>query len=305
MTSPSPSIYGLRNLIVDADSTPIGGGKIGALTINHNEKKSFKEWDDETIDDLSHTINLMLKIYAQANIHNVLIFGKQDGENFKFSLVPYPKCNWQEKILGLFYAIFGRAALKEEQLQETRKFFAEQVNVAEKLPPLKQVEIKKETKINDPFCQDSAAIDRQKFGEDENGIHVLYDHRPKGRTKEDPHFLIVPPKEQGHLIEQVEVQESKLIDQRTDMLFTMHKCANLLAQENFKTILFLERNGPQLQGLTHKTGHVIGVKDFPTTWPAKILTFFRLLCPSLLSAEALKAKVESYKTKWTNLTEKV
>ena len=102
------------------------------------------------------------------------------------------------------------------------------------------------------------------FGDER--YHLLHDKNPKGATKEDPHFLIVPEGDSGHC----DGSQASL-QKRLDMLKTAQKAMQFLQDEGFATLLYLERNGPHLQGVKHKHTHVQGIKAFPEGFFAKLI----------------------------------
>jgi hypothetical protein len=121
-------VYRLNRLEVKVDLSPMGGyrGKVGTLTINHMQHKQLTEWSHQDLQDLARLTQTILHIQEQAGVHNTLIFARQDQRQFKLSLVPYPKCNWIEKIQGFIHVIFGSPTLKEKQAQEIFQFYQTQ-----------------------------------------------------------------------------------------------------------------------------------------------------------------------------------
>lgn len=110
----------------------------------------------------------------------------------------------------------------------------------------------------------------------------MHDKRPRGASAKDPHFLIVPDGESGHY-------EGSNFD--TDKRFHMLKIAQqamqiLLNENKFKTFLFLERNGKDLQGVKHQHDHVIGIQHFPDTFLEKMqVLFYQIRTPTLSNLE--------------------
>lgn len=282
-------VYRSGNLLVEVDKDPIGGyrGKAGALKIEHIEHKFLTKWNADDLNRLAEVIQKILGIYNQANIQNVLIFAKQEEHQFKFCLIPYPKCNWIEKIEGLVHVIFGGKALSLKQKSEIASFY--QCKFLSETPS-KDVPCARSGR--DVFCNPSL-IQRQLIANismENKTYHLLYHNRPKGRTSEDPHLLVIPKGEEGHCH-----KANQLTKQRFHMLLIIQKALDVLLKEGNKTVLYLERNGGKLQGVLHKHAHAIGIRSFPQTFFEKIKALLRLLWPASLPAHVLKERVHHYK----------
>jgi hypothetical protein len=196
-------LYEYEQLQVKVDLNPIGGyrGKVGTLTISRKDHEIFTRWEDQDLQSLANITQTILKIQENANVHNTLIFAREDRDgNFKLSFVPYPKCNWIEKIQGLVHVIFGGPSLKRKQVEEITNFYQAAFNSFDNQSI---IESKGEHRQGQPdaFCR-SEVIEKQRvkqlsFG-DNNTYDVLYDNRPRGVTAKDPHLLIVPQSDNGH-----------------------------------------------------------------------------------------------------------
>lgn len=285
-------IYNSGSLNIEVDKTPIGGfrGKIGALSVTHESGMIFTEWSHFTLLTLSHLIQKILKINEEAGIQNTLIYARQDCYNqFKLSLIPYPKCNWIEKIQGAVHAIFGSPVLKQKQIEEIESFYNE------KLTQDYLFDSRPTQNKNDAFCR-AEVIERQKIAQIINDdpagrrtYDLLFDNRPKGATKSDPHLLVVPSGSFGH-VDGSNVSST----QRYCMLNIVQTAMRIFLQEKHSTVLYLERNGSKLQGVQHKHSHAIGIKNFPKTFCQKLWCLFRLVWPSALSMENLKSRIRHY-----------
>ncbi len=280
-------VFQLNNLEVLVDPTPIGGnrGKVGTLTIGHKEHKVFTEWTEDDLKTLARLTQQTLKIHEDAHVHNTLIYGRQDKDKpFKMSFVPYPKCNWIEKIRGLIHVIFGSPALQQKQVDEISAFYHNQFRENFELAAQEV----REVKMQDPFCKpeviEKQLIFNSRFSEGEENFEydLLHDHCPKGRTKQDPHFLIVPQGDRAH-----EDGSQVSQKQRLHLFQITQKAMRVLDLEQYPTFLYLERNGSQLQGVQHKHSHVMGIKKFPESSYEKGIAFIRQLWPSRLSKEEL------------------
>lgn len=119
--------------------------------------------------------------------------------------------------------------------------------------------------------------------------HILHDNRPKGATAQDPHLLIVPKGNSGHC------DGSKIPSGKRFHLFKIAQTAmKVLQGAGYSTLLYLERNGTKLQGVQHKTGHVMGIRQFPKSLLAKLWALMRQAYPSTLSAQNLKERIRHY-----------
>jgi diadenosine tetraphosphate (Ap4A) HIT family hydrolase len=295
------TIYQLNQFEVKVDVNPIGGyrGKIGALSICHIDKKVMTDWNLNDLQDVAKLMQTILKIQENNNVHNTLIFARQDKNcEFKLSLVPYPKCNWFEKIQGLIHVIFGCPTLKEHHLKVISQFYETQFAQKVEIPYVKSKPLDGKP---DAFCKPNV-IESQKIADLTSSVdsyYLLYDKRPKGASKDDPHFLMVPKGEGGHC-DGSEVPE----DKRFDMLLTVQKAMNIFLEEGFSTLLYLERNGSQLQGVKHKHSHVQGIKEFPKSFFAKLMVLIRQIFPSALSEQDLKNRIQHYQVKWETYRDK-
>lgn len=297
-------IHRLNNLEVTVDAQPIGGyrGKVGTLNVGHKDKLVFTDWSENDLRNLAELTRLVLKIQETAHVNNTLIFGKKDGVgDFKLSFVPYPRCNWIEKMQGIIHVIFGTSALKVEQTTEITQFYQAQFS-PDKLPafPVQEGE-KAEGKIEarkiDAFCRPEV-IEKQKITDIPTGngnIHLLHDNRPKGATSTDPHLLIIPEGNSGHCD-----GSGVPVEKRFQMLKIVQKAMEIFQKLGFRTFLYLERNGENLQGVKHKHSHVQGIQQFPRTFFAKILVLLRLLYTPALSSKALTAAITRYQNQQWN-----
>jgi hypothetical protein len=294
-------IYQLNQFELKVDATPIGGyrGKIGALSICHIDKKVMTDWSQDELQDVAELMQTILKIQENNNVRNTLIFARQDKEGeFKLSLVPYPKCNWYEKIQGLIHVIFGCPTFKEHHVKVIAQFYETQFAQKVDIPDVKSKPLDGKP---DAFCKPNV-IERQKIT-DLKGVvdsyHLLYDNRPKGATKDDPHFLMVPKGDIGHF-DGSEVSKCN----RFEMLVTVQKAMKIFLEEGFSTLLYLERNGSQLQGVKHKHSHVQGIKEFPKSFFAKLKVLIRQIFPSALPEQDLKNRIQHYQVKWETYRDK-
>lgn len=284
-------LYQTEHLTISTDTHPIGGfrGKEGTLQIEHKDRKHFTEWDPNELKELSHIIQKTISIYQQANIHNILIFAKQDGSQTKFNLIPYPRCNWLEKIQGSIHAIFGGLALSHIEQQQVSSFFSEKfANAEDSLPQ----ELQKPQQIKpDVFCNPSI-IQKQLITDislDGKIYHLMHDITPKGRILHDPHLLIVPDEHEGHL-----QNSDELAHQRLQLLTIAQRATQILLNEGSETVLLIERIGSKLQGVQHTHVHAIGIDEFPKTFVEKCKALFRLTLPSKLSSEQLQDRIFHY-----------
>lgn len=230
-------------------------------------------------------------IHEQQGIINTLVFAKQEKGHFSMNFVPYPRCNLIEKCEGTWHTLFGGPSLSQEQINKIKNFYERSLNnlftslfnghvstsqAAVVTTDQKKANEKKSVQKTDPFCRQEV-IDKQKildypnYGRESRGYTVLYDSIPKGNSKDDPHFLVVPNKEIGH------VDGSRVSpDQRKEMLEITQKVMKVI--DNFKTILYLERNGSQLRGVQHQHLNIIGIQSFPHTTFQKVAAVIRQLC---------------------------
>lgn len=283
-------VYGLGQLEVVVDLNPIGGyrGKVGSLAIHHVEHKVFTDWDEEDLLNLAKLERMVLFVQEQANVRNSLIFGRQDGEKeFNLKLVPYPKCNWIEKIQGLLHVIFGTPSLSEKQAEEIALFYQDQLDEEAEIPFT--LDAQRDGKP-DAFCRDDVINDQRikDISFESNRYHLLHDKWPKGASADDPHFLIVAEGDSGHC-DGSKVDEEK----RFEMLKIAQKAMQILLQEQkYSTFLFLERNGEHLQGVQHKHDHVIGIQHFPATFLEKMKALLRQIFAPALSH--LENRIQHY-----------
>lgn len=283
----------LNHLQVQVDILPIGGfrGKVGSLIIQHVDYAVFTDWSDDDLKDLAELIQRILKIQEDAQVTNCLIFAKQQAHDFKLSLVPYPKCDWMEKVMGAIHVIFGSPQLDQKQMDEIRDFYQGSLSQKLELP----AELPPEQKQTDAFCKPEIIhkqqiahltfeVEKETFAYD-----LLHDNRPKGPSINDPHLLIVPEGISGH-----KDGSSVKIEQRFHMLQTVRKAMKIFLQESYSTLLFLERNGSQLQGVQHKHSHAMGISEFPQSFFQKICALLRLVWSSALSQDELAKKITHY-----------
>jgi diadenosine tetraphosphate (Ap4A) HIT family hydrolase len=294
LTPPVPNIQvRYDNLIIEVDPQPIGGyrGPVGTLSITHEQKKSFTDWTAEDLHNLAYLTNALLYHFEKRNVVNTLVYARQDGAgNFKLSLVPYPKCNWIEKIQGMIHVIFGSPALNPTQIAEVTQTFKSFGSYDR--PPEQTLAAPQQ----DAFCREEV-IKKQKIVSLED-YYILHDNRPRGATKDDPHLLIVPSAVNGH------VDGSGVpLEQRENMFKIAQKTMQvLLDQKKFSTFLFLERCGTQLRGVPHQHMHVIGIQQFPATLLEKVKVICRqvwVMITPALSVEELKTRIAAFSSaKW-------
>lgn len=287
-----PSFQGrYHNLIIEVDPQPIGGyrGQVGTLSITHENKKNFIDWTAVDLHNLAHLTNAILWHFEKENVFDTLMYARQEGAgNFKLSLVPYPKCNWIEKIQGMIHVIFGSPTLNTTQIEEVTKTL-KSLGSFNQLPSLSRTPAEHDQP--DAFCR-AEVIDKQKIATVWD-YDILHDNRPRGATKDDPHLLIVPPGVNGH------VDGSGVpLEQRKSMLTIAQKTMQVLLEQNkFSTFLLLERNGAQLRGVPHQHMHVIGIQQFPTTFLEKVKVICRqvwAVIASPLSVEELKTRIAAF-----------
>jgi len=291
--------HGNLNLVVSR--TPLGGyrGEIGTLSVNYHSGLPFTSWDKEDLKNLAQLTQKVLRIHENHQIHNTLIYGKQNSNGFTVEFVPYPKCDWKEKIQGAFHAVFGGASLSDNELDAITAFYQSQNDFSEAEETESEEgedfsELKPLVDKPDPFCRPEV-INRQQVESRETlrgNYDILCDNCPKGASQSDPHILIVPEGATGH-IDGSEVS----IEMRTEMLQMVQQAMQVFLEEGYTTLLYLERNGEKLQGVKHKHSHAIGIEKFPETFCAKLMSFFRLAWPAKLSETDLKDRVQHYKLK--------
>ncbi len=296
------------DLQVFVNSSPIGGfrGKAGTIEIRHREGgKKFQKWSSENLESLARLYHQILTIHERQRIINTLVFGKEENGQFSMSFVPYPRCDFIEKYQGTFHTLFGPPSLTNQQMEEIKIFYEECFSDSSFSDPhpsptkKKREEPKKEKRI-DPFCKEEV-IKKQEIltypaWNEEYRYTVLFDHIPKGATRNDPHFLVVPQGNRGHV-------DGSLVplNQRKDMLEIAQKVMRSLPPL-FETLLYLERNGAQLRGVQHRHIHVIGIQSFPKTLLQKIVALVRQLFllwfPFLmtLSSRELQERIDCYRT---------
>lgn len=284
------SVYQKNNLEVNVDDTPIGGyrGSIGTLTIHHVDRKVYTDWEQEDLQDLAELIQTILKIQESHAIHNTLIMARQEErQEFKLSLVPYPKCNISEKIQGFWHFVFGVSQLPNDQLQEIQTFYNKEFKRNWDQDHLPESGVQ----LADAFCTDQIIKDQRIVHKDLSDRHydILQDNRPRIVQEGDAHILIVPTGESGH-------QEGSQVsvEQRVDMLMLIQKTMNNFLRQDFKTLLFLERNGPQLRSLPHKHAHVHGIQTFPQSFWEKIRFALSQIFVKKLSSNELEKRIEMY-----------
>lgn len=280
-----------HNLIIEVEPQPIGGyrGRVGTLSITHEAKKNFTDWTEDDLHNLAHLTHAILWHFEKENVINTLVYAKQNStDNFKLSLVPYPKCNWIEKIQGMIHVIFGSPTLNTTQIEEITQ-------TLKSLGSFDQLPIPTPPSVlhdkPDAFCR-REVIDNQKIATVWD-YDILHDNRPRGATKDDPHLLIVPPGTNGHVdgagVPPIQRENMFKIAQKTMQV--------LLEQNKFSTFLLLERNGAQLRGVPHQHMHVIGIQQFPATLLEKVKVIFRqvwvMIAPPL-SVEELKARIAAF-----------
>ncbi len=274
------------NLQVRADLHPIGGyrGQIGALTISHRIEGRFTEWSEDDIHNLAHLTNRILKIMEKALVTNVLIYGRQDGKSFTFHIVPYPKCNWYEKIKGAVDFVFGANKLKNSELREVERYY--ESRILDDFPFVPHASTSKE---GDVFCREEA-IRKQLVVElslpSGRRYNILHDNRHKGVTKKDPHLLIVPKGKSGH-VDGALVPEG----QRFEMFTLAKKAMNAFAKRGSNFLYYVERNGAKLQGVHHKNAHAMGVYQLPKTFFQKCFLLMKLFFAPRLNDAELKVRI--------------
>lgn len=288
------SVYKLKELEVKVDLHPIGGyrGKAGILTIDHVQHKVFTDWNAEDLETLAQLTQLILKIHEEAQVHNTLIFARQDQgndkEQFKLSLIPYPKCHWIEKIQGFIHIIFGSPSLTKVQAQEIAEFYQTKFLQKRMIP---EADGEHREGKPDPFCRPEVIENQKiidlKFGKQH--YHLLHDNRPRGNHIQDPHFLVIPAGDQGHCD-----GSQVLSTNRLNMLKIVQKSMQIFRDEGYSTSLYLERNGSQLQGIQHKSNHILGIREFPKSFFAKFKALILQIYIPVLSQQDLKERIQHY-----------
>jgi hypothetical protein len=278
----NPNILEFQNFQIRIDETPIGGyrGEAESLILEHKENEPFTKWNSTDHNIAASLIQRILFVHEDAGIKNTLIIGRQNftlSENssetsFELKFVPYPKCNWIEKIQGFIHVIFGSPRLKKDELKTIRKFYEDKFKFHSVLK-IEEFKGNPSEKGEDLFC-DNKVLDTQKIAQittKNSNYHLLYDNRPRGATAKDPHLLIIPEGESGH------ADGSKVpVVQRQEMLAIAQKAMiNLSKKMDCSTAIFVERNGEKLRGVHHKSIHLIGIKKFPNTFWEKICAFAR------------------------------
>lgn len=291
-------LYSSGNLTLYVEKSPIGGfrGQVGTLRIEHKEKSVFTEWETKDLADLALINEKVLFIHEKSHVSNTLIFGKQQQEAFSIQLVPYPKCNIFEKVQGAYHVVFGSPTLKDDQIEQIKKFYSSEQferskdDVVDEGEPSEKEPLKG-IKVSDPFCRQNV-LDGQRIAQviyDDRKYDILHDNRPKGAVKSDPHILIIPEGDTGHVDGSSVPQE-----QRLDMLKEVQKAMKIFAEKGCKTLLYIERNGAKLQGVHHKHSHATGIKQFPETFYEKCVAFIRLAWAGRLSETEMKNRIEEY-----------
>ncbi len=282
-------VYQQNNLEVKVEETPIGGyrGQVGTLTIGHVKHKVYTEWEQEDLKILAQLIQKILNIHEASGIFNTLIFARQDNQEFKLSLVPYPACNIKEKIQGLLHVIFGAYPLLDEQVTEISDFYRKAFTQSRDPGNSSQTS----SSFNDVFCKPQI-IQEQRIKHitfESRHYDILQDRSPRIVQEGDAHFLIVPEGSNGH---QEGSQVS--IEQRTDLLVLIQKAMNNFVKQGFETLIFLERNGPQLRSVPHKHEHVHGVQEFPKTFLGKIKFLWNQIIVKKLTPDELSERIATY-----------
>lgn len=280
------------SLQVKVDVTPIGGfrGAAGAVMIAHCQGKVFTAFTSTELQELANVIGIVQNIYARNNIYNVLTFARQEKGKLYLCLIPYPRCNWIEKLQGLYHVIFGGKVLSKTEVKEIKTFFKKAFLDSSPC----ETRALPEPYGNDPFCN-SALIESQKITDitiDKSLYHLLHDNRPKGVSITDPHLLIIPSKKAGHIYSPGETQI-----QRFQMLLIAQVAMRIfLEQEKYPILLYLKRDGKELQGVQHCHSHVQGIRDYPINFFDLVYAFWRQLFPSALSIQEIEAKTSHYRT---------
>lgn len=304
--------YGNLNLVVNPK--PFGGfrGEVGTLGVIHRENAlPFTSWEEKDLKALATLTQKILSIHENNQVCNTLIYGRQNAGEFILEFVPYPKCDWREKVQGAFHAVFGSLRLQDREIDAITLFYMdcfksekeEQKELAEdededdaqqfllKNPPAAKP---------DPFCR-TEIIDRQSIVSRETKYgkyDILHDNRPKGAVKSDPHILIVPEGEAGH------VDGSQVsVEMRVDMLSMVQEAMQAFLKEGYTTLLYIERNGAELQGVKHKHSHAVGIEHFPESFWEKTKSLFRLAWPGALSDTDLENRIKHYRTKLGHIKE--
>lgn len=282
------TVYQQHHLEVKVDDTPIGGyrGQVGTLTINHDEHKIYTEWEQKDLKTLAELIQKILTIQEASGIFNTLIFAKQENQEFKLSIVPYPACNLQEKIQGLLHVIFGTYPLFDNQIQEIQDFYEGKFKQENQ-----EYSSQTNSSSSDVFCKQQV-IQEQRIKHisfEDRHYDILQDRSPRVVQEGDAHFLIVPQGSSGHQDgSQVSIQ------QRTDLLILIQQTMNNFVEKQFKTLIFLERNGPQLRSVPHKHEHLHGVQEFPKTFWGKVKLLWNQIMVTKLTSDELSERIATY-----------
>jgi hypothetical protein len=302
--------YGNLNLVVNPK--PFGGfrGEIGTLGVIYGKNAlPFTSWEKNDLEALATLTQKILSIHEMNQVCNTLIYGRQNAGEFILEFVPYPKCDWREKVQGAFHAVFGSPRLQESDIDAITSFYMdyfkpgeeEKEELAEDEDDSQQFLLKNPPAGKpDPFCR-TEIIDRQRITtrEAQNGKYdILHDNRPKGAVKSDPHILIVPEGDAGH-VDGAQVS----VKMRVDMLSMVQEAMQAFLNEGYTTLLYIERNGAELQGVKHKHSHAVGVKHFPESFWEKTKSLFRLVWPGALSDTDLENRIKHYRTKLGHIKE--
>lgn len=284
------------HLEVRVDLTPIGGYcRVGALIINHVEHKVFTDWNSEELKTLSELIETILLIREKAGIENSLILGRQDQtEYFKLTLIPYPKCNWIEKIQGFFHFIFGSPSLYPHQIKKIAEFYRIKFKglASDIKPEERKSEKLKCSTSQDAFCRDSV-IQKQRIIDvvlENRTYHILHDYRSRGNAQ-DAHLLIIPKGPEGHFD-----GSSVPYHTRFELLSIVQKTMQIFLSLKFSTLLYLERHGKNLRSVPHQHSHVLGILNFPNHFLTKLKTLIQQLNPFVLSQQALQQRIQNYQS---------
>ncbi|PJD94472.1 MAG: hypothetical protein CK425_11525 [Parachlamydia sp.] len=302
--------YGNLNLVVNPK--PFGGfrGEIGTLGVIYGENAlPFTSWEKNDLKALATLTQKILSIHEMNHVCNTLIYGRQNAGGFILEFVPYPKCDWREKVQGAFHAVFGSPRLQESDIDAITLFYQEyfksgeeeQKELGEDEDDALQFLLKNPPAGKpDPFCR-AEVIDRQRITSKETRhgkYDILHDNRPKGAVKSDPHILIVPEDDAGH-VDGAQVS----VEMRVDMLSMVQEAMQAFLNEGYTTLLYIERNGAELQGVKHKHSHAVGIKHFPESFWEKTKSLFRLAWPGALSDTDLENRIKHYRTKLGHIKE--
>lgn len=292
----SSVVFSQGSIDVVVNPQPIGGfrGKTGAVSYIHKQSKHFAEWNSEDLTHLADLIQRTMKIMQLNNVQNMLLHGDFTKTTGTLTLVPYPKCNWYEKLQGYLHTIWGGSRLSGTQQGSVFAFYHTQfletvqnIHYAQFAPeqPVPRAKL-------DPFCRPEV-INKQLIKSTQRGgqnYHLLQDNCPKGQHAEDDHLLVIPEGEVAH-----QDRAYAPLKTRTDMLTIAQSVIQYMLL-NHERVILVERNGKQLHGVSHLTDNIFTVRVKVTSFFSKLYVLLRQLMPfkSNLSPAEMKARIQRF-----------